>query len=161
VFLPQLEEGTLLIRLAESDEARAEERRLLYVGLTRARGYLQLSRAERRDARRRLSRFLAALKGRAGVPGRVTVLPGAPMGTTRPRACDDDSPLMTALRDGRTTTAQSDGVPAYLVAADSFLIDIADQRSTTMPAVGRIKGIGPPKLARHGEEILEITRAER
>jgi ATP-dependent DNA helicase RecQ len=83
------------------------------------------------------------------------------MGPTRPRACDDDSPLRTALRDGRPTTAQSDGVPAYLVAADSLLIDIADQRPTTMPALGRFKGIGPSKLPRYGEEILEITRAER
>jgi hypothetical protein len=68
VFLPQLEEGTLPIRLAESDEARAEERRLLYVGPTRARGDLQLSRAERRAARRRPSRFLAALEGSSRRP---------------------------------------------------------------------------------------------
>ncbi|MCI0582454.1 MAG: ATP-dependent helicase, partial [Chloroflexi bacterium] len=80
VFLPQLEEGTLPIRQAETVEAIAEERRLLYVGLTRARRHLALSWAERRDTgRRRPSRFLAALEGRAaGVPGRVTVLPGAP-----------------------------------------------------------------------------------
>ena len=161
VFLPQLEEGTLPIRQAESDEAIAEERRLLYVGLTRARRHLALSWAERRETRRRPSRFLAALEGRAGVPGRVTILPGAPMGASKPRARDIDSPLMTALREWRTTTAQSDGVPAYVVAADSLLIDIADQRPTTMPALARIKGIGPSKLARYGEEILEITRAER
>jgi len=30
-----------------------------------------------------------------------------------------------------------------------------------MPALARIKGIGPSKLGRYGEEILEITRAER
>ena len=161
VFLPQLEEGTLPIRQAESDEAIAEERRLLYVGLTRARRHLALSWAERRETRRRPSRFLAALEGRAGVSGRVTVLPGAPMGAARPRARDIDSPLMTALREWRTMTAQSDGVPAFVVAADSLLIEIADQRPTTMPALARIKGIGPSKLARYGEEILEITRQER
>jgi ATP-dependent DNA helicase RecQ len=77
------------------------------------------------------------------------------------RARDDDSPLMTALREWRTTTARSDGVPAYVVAADALLIEIADRRPTTMPALGRIKGIGPSKLARYGEEILEITRADR
>jgi DNA helicase-2/ATP-dependent DNA helicase PcrA len=32
VLLPQLEEGTLPIRQAESDAELAEERRLLYVG---------------------------------------------------------------------------------------------------------------------------------
>ena len=160
VLLPQLEEGTLPIRQAESDAEIAEERRLLYVGLTRARRHLFLSWADRRDARRRPSRFLAALEGRASVPGRVTVLPGAPMNAAPRRARDDDSPLMTALRDWRLTTARSDGVPAYVVAPDSLLIDIADQRPTTVPALRRVKGMGPSRLARYGEEILEITRQE-
>jgi DNA helicase-2/ATP-dependent DNA helicase PcrA len=163
VFLPQLEEGTLPIRQAESDEELAEERRLLYVGLTRARRHLSLSWAERRETgRRRPSRFLAALEGRGGVPGRVpghvTVLPGAPVARPR-RARDEDSPLMTALRDWRTTTARSDGVPAFVVASDALLIEIADQRPTSIPALRRIKGIGPSKLTRYGEEILDITRA--
>ena len=161
VILPQLEEGTLPIRQAESDEEIAEERRLLYVGLTRARRHLALSWAERRETgRKRPSRFLAALEGRPPhVAGRVTVIPGAPMNAGRTaRARDDDSPLMTALREWRTVTAQSDGVPAYVVASDALLIEIADRRPTTLPALGRVKGIGPSKLARWGEEILEITR---
>ena len=161
VLLPQLEEGTLPIRQAESDEELAEERRLLYVGLTRARRHLFLSWAERRESRRRPSRFLAALDGRAGVPGRVTVIPGAPMNAAPRRARDEDSPLMTALRDWRLTTARSDGVPAYVVAPDSLLIDIADQRPTTVPALRRMKGMGPSRLARYGEEILALTRADR
>ncbi|MBI3745859.1 MAG: ATP-dependent DNA helicase UvrD2 [Chloroflexi bacterium] len=162
VLLPQLEEGTLPIRQAETDAEIAEERRLLYVGLTRARRHLFLSWAERRDARRRPSRFLAALEGRASVPGRVTVLPGAPMNAGRAaRARDDDSPLMSALREWRLTTARSDGVPAYVVAPDSLLIEIASQRPTTVPALRRVKGMGPSRLARYGEEILQITRQER
>jgi DNA helicase-2/ATP-dependent DNA helicase PcrA len=166
VFLPQLEEGTLPIRQAETDEAIAEERRLLYVGLTRARRHVSLSWAERRETgRRRPSRFLAALEGRGGVPGRVTVLPGAPMNAGRAaraaRGRDADSPLMTALREWRSTTARSDGVPAFVVASDAVLLEIADRRPTTLPALGRLKGIGPSKLARYGEEILEITRADR
>jgi DNA helicase-2/ATP-dependent DNA helicase PcrA len=161
VLLPQLEEGTLPIRQAESGEELAEERRLLYVGLTRARKHLSLSWAERRDARRRPSRFLAALEGRATVPGRVTLIPGAPMNAAPRRARDEDSPLMTALREWRLTTARSDGVPAYVVAPDSLLIDIADQRPTTIPALRRLKGMGPSRLARYGLEIIEITGAHR
>jgi len=162
VFLPQLEEGTLPIRQAKLDAEIAEERRLLYVGLTRARRHLALSWAESRDARRRPSRFLAALQGRDSVPGRVTVIPGAPMnaGPTR-RAREEDSPLMAALRDWRLTTARSDGVPAYVVAPDSLLIDIAARRPTTIPALRRMKGMGPARLARYGEEIVEIIAAHR
>jgi DNA helicase-2/ATP-dependent DNA helicase PcrA len=174
VFLPQLEEGTLPIRQAESDEAIAEERRLLYVGLTRARRHLSLSWAERRasgnadrETRRRPSRFLAAIGERtigsgAHVPGRVTVIPGAPMnaGATR-RAREADAPLMAALREWRLATARSDGVPAYVVAPDSLLADIAEQHPMTLAALRRMKGMGPSRLARYGEEILAITSARR
>src|SRR5207253_10490425 len=55
VFLPRLEEGELPIRQAKADAAVAEERRLLYVGMTRARRHLALTWAGRP------SRFLAEL----------------------------------------------------------------------------------------------------
>ncbi len=74
-----------------------------------------------------------------------------------PRAKDDDSPLMTALREWRTIAARSDGVPAYVIAPDSLLIDIADLRPASIPALRRVKGMGPSRLARYGEEILEIV----
>ena len=162
VFLPQLEEGTLPIRQANSDDEIAEERRLLYVGLTRARRHLELSWADWRNTPRRPSRFLAVLEGRASVRGRVNIIPGAPMnaGSTR-RARDEDSPLMNALREWRLTAARSDGVPAYVIAPDTLLIDIAAQRPTTIPALRRMKGMGPSRLARYGAEIIEITTANR
>ncbi|MEO8207390.1 MAG: ATP-dependent DNA helicase UvrD2 [Chloroflexota bacterium] len=170
VFLPQLEEGTLPIRQAESDEELAEERRLLYVGLTRARMHLALSWAERRpgsgdrEVRRRPSRFLAALEGRgAGAAGRVKVLPGAPMPATPRRDRTgrriDETPLMTALKEWRLTTARSDGVPAYVIAPDSLLEAIEDQRPSTIPALRRVKGMGPSRLARYGEEMVAIVKA--
>ncbi len=70
VFLPALEEGNLPIRQAlDDEESLAEERRLLYVGLTRARTHLALSWAERRETRgretrRQQSRFLLDLRPR-------------------------------------------------------------------------------------------------
>src|SRR6185369_12424550 len=64
VFLPALEEGLVPIRQAKDDAAVAEERRLLYVGITRARRHLTLSWAHRRigsagtEVQRKPSRFL-------------------------------------------------------------------------------------------------------
>jgi hypothetical protein len=43
VFLAGVSEGLMPISLAETDDAVAEERRLLYVGVTRAREHLTLS----------------------------------------------------------------------------------------------------------------------
>ena len=57
VALPMLEDGSLPIRQALDDEALLEEeRRLFYVGLTRARDHLAISWAAERETRGRTSR---------------------------------------------------------------------------------------------------------
>ncbi len=78
VFLVGLCEGTLPITYARTDEQVEEERRLLYVGVTRARSHLALSWALSRSpggrSGRRPSRFLTGLRSggtRAGAPARV------------------------------------------------------------------------------------------
>ena len=88
VFLVGLTEGTLPIIYAKTDEQLEEERRLLYVGVTRARVHLSLSWALSRSpggrASRRPSRFLDGLRpgsgsgaARSGGGGRGSVEGGA------------------------------------------------------------------------------------
>ncbi|WP_269853309.1 ATP-dependent DNA helicase UvrD2 [Streptomyces sp. RPT161] len=77
VFLVGLSEGMMPITYARTDEQVEEERRLLYVGVTRARSHLalswSLSRAPGGRAGRRPSRFLTGLRpgsaARGGAPG--------------------------------------------------------------------------------------------
>ncbi len=68
VFLPGLTEGTLPIVYAQTDEAIEEERRLLYVGVTRARERIFLSWSLARSPggrrTRKPSRFLGSLRRR-------------------------------------------------------------------------------------------------
>ena len=180
MLLPGLEEGTLPIRQAADDEALAEERRLLYVGLTRARRHLALSWAEvragsgDRESRRRPSRFLRALEAPAGAgagaalggsrearrpglrPPRVTILPGPDVVPT-PVGRPTDEPLMADLRAWRSARARADGVPAYVVAHDALLAAIVDERPGSPAALRRIRGMGPAKLGRYGEELLAIV----
>ncbi|MEX2968979.1 ATP-dependent DNA helicase UvrD2 [Streptomyces sp. C184] len=83
VFLVGLTEGMMPITYARTDEQIEEERRLLYVGVTRARLHLGLSWSLARSpggrASRRASRFLNGLRpGSGAVPGRRT--PGAVSG---------------------------------------------------------------------------------
>ena len=72
VFLPGLTEGTLPIVHARTEEAIEEERRLLYVGVTRARERLFLSwplaRSPGARRSRRPSRFLDGLQQRTRRP---------------------------------------------------------------------------------------------
>ncbi|MFE3070327.1 ATP-dependent DNA helicase UvrD2 [Streptomyces sp. NPDC059247] len=76
VFLVGLTEGMLPITYAKTDEQIEEERRLLYVGVTRARTHLTLSWALSRSpggrASRRPSRFLKGLRPGSGSLGTVT-----------------------------------------------------------------------------------------
>ena len=68
VFLPRVEEGELPFKRSKSDEAVIEERRLLYVGITRARKHLTISWVN--DGKRKGSRFIGELRdGAAGVAG--------------------------------------------------------------------------------------------
>jgi DNA helicase-2/ATP-dependent DNA helicase PcrA len=66
VFLPGLAEGVLPIVYAQTPEAIAEERRLLYMGVTRARLRVELSWAAARSPgakpSRKPSRFLGSLR---------------------------------------------------------------------------------------------------
>jgi DNA helicase-2/ATP-dependent DNA helicase PcrA len=67
VLLPGLTEGIMPIVYARTSEAVEEERRLLYVAVTRARVHLALSWAPARtpgaESSRQRSRFLASLRG--------------------------------------------------------------------------------------------------
>lgn len=162
VFLPELEEGLLPISHARSEDEIAEERRLLYVGITRARRRLSISRAKSRTGQRtsrpRASRFWREL------------LPMAPSGTDdappkRPGARSDkpdrDDPHFGALRAWRSERAKSQGVPAYIVFSDATLAEIAARLPSTRAELRSISGVGPMKLSRYGDEVLAVLSTLR
>ena len=123
VFLPSLREKELPSKQARTDDAVAEERRLLYVGMTRAKRVLWLTWSGKR------SRFLAELgvarePAAAREPGRDAPGPRparscAPGGSSarRPTACRRTSSSTTACctrspRRGRRRSASSRRSPA-------------------------------------------------
>jgi DNA helicase-2/ATP-dependent DNA helicase PcrA len=167
VFMPMLEEGSLPVGQAGDDEAAlAEERRLLYVGITRARRHLALSWAAQRPSpsgspqSRKPSRFLRDL-GAHGVAnasassvGRERREPGA----ARARLGVDDAVLFDALRAWRLERARADKVSPFIVAYDAVLAAIAERRPRSDGELLDIPGIGPGKVEKYGEEILAILR---
>jgi DNA helicase-2/ATP-dependent DNA helicase PcrA len=180
VLLPALEEGSLPIRQADSDAEVAEERRLLYVGLTRARRHLVLSWAERRvgpgdrESRKKASRFLHDLEpSRPGVPRRLAgtssrsapvagsaasrtiEIPGAPVAQRSSR----DQVVFDALRAWRLERARADGVAPFIIAHDSLLEAIVERRPITQSDLRRIPGLGPTRIERYGDEILRAIKA--
>jgi superfamily II DNA helicase RecQ len=61
-----------------------------------------------------------------------------------------------ALRDWRTMRAKLDEVPAYVVLNDRHLRGIAVARPRDVEALAACDGIGPTKLERYGDEILDV-----
>ncbi|MGH2750686.1 MAG: ATP-dependent helicase [Actinomycetota bacterium] len=144
VFLVRLEEGELPFKRAKSDEAVTEERRLLYVGITRAKKHLFLTRVLASNTK--ASRFLAEL----GV-GPQSARP--PLPATRRRAASDD-PAVEALKRWRLQRARADEVPAFVVFHDSTLEAIAAAGPDSLVELSEVPGVGPAKLDRYGDEIL-------
>jgi DNA helicase-2/ATP-dependent DNA helicase PcrA len=162
VYLPMLEEGSLPIHHAtDDDEALAEERRLFYVGITRARVHLWLSWADRRtgatgrEGRRHSSRFLDDLQPPHGT--RIIQLPDAVPASPARSSAGADSLLLEALKTWRRERAKADGVPAYVIAHDTTLGAIVDARPRTTAELRRVRGMGETKLARYGDEILAVV----
>ncbi len=170
VFIPMLEDGALPIHFAfRSPEAMEEERRLLYVAVTRAQATLVLSWARLRDSpkgtaeRRTVSRFVEPL-----LPPRPSKVARSPArgAVTRDRsrkpgagdAVDPDQVLVERLMEWRRTRARRDGVPAYVVAHDAHLRAIAAARPSTQAELLGMPGMGPVKAERYGDEILSIVR---
>jgi DNA helicase-2/ATP-dependent DNA helicase PcrA len=189
VFLVGLVDGTLPLVHAVTPAEVEEERRLLYVGITRAREHLALSWALARSpggrASRRPSRFLDGLHAAvdAGVTaGAAHARRSSRRGRSGPVACrvcgtpllaavdrklgrcagcpgHRDEELFEQLRSWRAERARELGQPAYCVFTDATLGALAEQRPTTRDALSAVPGIGPAKLERFADDVLALLAA--
>jgi DNA helicase II / ATP-dependent DNA helicase PcrA len=184
VFLVGLADGTLPTSYARTPDQIEEERRLLYVGVTRARQWLWLSYGSARSPggrARRPSRFLPQLDGSRGeraaagtAAGRraerrraqivscracgATLLAGADRKLGRCASCpsDLDEELFGRLREWRVRVAAEQKVPAYVVFTDATLVALAERRPARPEDLLAIAGIGPRKLGLYGPAVLAL-----
>ncbi len=187
VFLVGVADATLPISHALAHGAESEhveeERRLLYVGITRARVHLALSWALARNPggrqSRKPSRFLNGLapqtRPEAARPRRTR---GAARPTQRCRICNAalatpaammlrrcetcaaeiDDQLLLRLKEWRLSTARELNVPAFVVFTDNTLIAIAELLPADDAALVAIPGIGARKLEQYGPDVLRLVR---
>ena len=187
VFVVGLVDGTLPLVHADTPAQVEEERRLLYVGVTRAREHLSMSWALARSpggrASRRPSRFLDGLLqgvvSKAAPPGTPRLARGSRAGPMTCRICgavlaaavdrklgrcagcpsDRDDALYDALREWRAGRAKELGQPAYCVFTDATLAAIAEQKPGAVRDLVKIPGIGQAKLDKFGEDVLALVGA--
>lgn len=194
VFLVGLADGTLPISHvlgeggAVADEAALEEeRRLFYVGVTRAREHLRLTWALARNegarGTRRRSRFLnglvpedspASLVARRADPRteRTKRLPvcrvcGRSLLASRDTllgrcaGCpgEVDPVLLAALQDWRRDKAVELEIKPFAVLSVNILTAIAEQWPTTDDALAAVPGMGQQRREQFGPELLAIVRS--
>lgn len=183
VFLVGLVDGTLPVTYAKTQDALEEERRLLYVGVTRARQWLWLSYGAARSPggrQRRPSRFLPQLdRGETGPRARpkspdgsrrrtlvvscricgATLLAGPERKLGRCATCpsDLDEELYERLREWRARTASAQKVPAYVVFTDATLTALAERKPGRPEELLAIAGIGPRKLGLYGDAVVALV----
>jgi DNA helicase-2/ATP-dependent DNA helicase PcrA len=149
-------DGIVPHRLAVDVE---EERRVLHVGITRGRHRIAVL-----TDRSRPSPFVKELDGsaprRPAVPAKRSEIPRRqPRRDAAPTDVElsvDAIAAEKALRDWRSLRAKADEVPAYVVLNDRHLRGIAVARPGDAAALAACDGIGPAKLERYGDEILDI-----
>lgn len=117
-----------------------------YGGLRLTDGSREVLKGQRKVMMRRESPK-ARERDRSGQRTGLSVLP-------------EDLVLFNALRSLRAELAKEQNVPAFVIFHDSTLRNIAEQRPTSIDALGKVGGIGGTKLARYGERLVEIVREE-
>ncbi len=182
VFVAGMHEKMMPISQAQTPAEVEEERRLLYVAMTRARDELSVSWASAREPGGRGNRgpspFLAPLLD--GVPG-VTAQRrergkrnraamhcrecGRPLSTPAEKKtgrCADcpasyDEALFARLREWRLARATQDSVPAFVIFTDATLQLIAEHTPADEKGLRAIAGVGPSKLTKYGDEVLALV----
>jgi DNA helicase-2/ATP-dependent DNA helicase PcrA len=183
VWVAGIEEGFVPIAHARSDEEETEERRLLYVAMTRAGDELRCSWAEERrfgdhTMSRRPSPWLAAVAAPAaggdgatvGSPDQWRQRLAAPRdqlarcrrpgpGLRRADEIAADPAVIDALRAWRASAARAAGVPAHVLLHDATLAAVAVRRPATADELLGVPGLGPVKVARFGTVLLDLMAA--
>ena len=175
VCVTGLEQGLVPISHAKGDPAALdEERRLLYVALSRAHRQLELSWAQERARGMRTStrrespylREVSAALGGAPLPTEAEergTKANAAAARKRLAAIDlgemgvEDRALFDELVDWRLATARAASVPAYVVFPDKVLTAVARTRPQSPESLLALPGIGPAKLERYGGALLELV----
>lgn len=175
VFLVGAAEGILPISMATTRAQREEERRLLYVGVTRAKEHLHISWAQTRGdgsrrGKRQRSRLLDGIWPQES-SSREQQLRASKTPQRRTSASKEQSfaeeygeeitHLYRELKDWRLERSRDLSLPAFTIFTDQTLRDIAAAQPKTLKQLRVIRGVGDAKLEAFGGEVLRIVRENR
>ncbi|MEW9547451.1 DNA helicase RecQ [Nonomuraea sp. NPDC050783] len=66
------------------------------------------------------------------------------------------APVFERLRAWRAAVAKEQGIPAYVIFHDATLREIATHAPATLAELSTINGVGESKLAKYGDQVLQL-----
>lgn len=164
VFLAGAAEGLLPISLADTPDSVEEERRLLYVGVTRAKTHLQISYARTRGTGRVQARdYSRFLKGMWPEEEYKPIRPKHSRARNKEEfedAPEDVKRLFESLRQWRLELSREISKPAFTIFTDRTLMALADAQPRNTTQLRVIPGVGSTKMQKYGADVLAIIREE-
>jgi DNA helicase-2/ATP-dependent DNA helicase PcrA len=161
VFCVGMHEGMMPSVHADTAEAIDEERRLFYVGVTRARHTLTISWASTRKpggrGNRKPSRFLLPLLPADHAARSPEAAPRAKRSAPVDSLSAEDRELFERLREWRLKESNDIGKPAFTVFSNITLLAIASSRPADRDDLAAVPGVGPAKLERYADQVLELV----
>lgn len=135
-----------LARIDFDYEKQEEELRLLYVAMTRAKEELHLSFTGR------LSKFI-----KEDVKNNFIYIDNALDSIKK----TENSQIVAELKEWRKDAARENKILPYMVFPDKTLIQLASRMPQSVGELHDIPGLGPSKIARFGNDILDIISGLR
>lgn len=116
---------------------------------------------ERHGALRMTDAALPILRDQATIDlRRDTIRTATRRPATKMLVNEEDAPLLSALKAKRRGLAETARVPAYIIFNDKTLIEMAEQRPSSLDEMARISGVGAKKLSSYGDAFLEVITGE-
>ncbi len=137
-----------LVKMEEYDKEE-EERRLFYVALSRAKNELYLTYSGKNHTRFINQSMLKILSiSQENNKLKIQEIPKLQM---------NDVNVLARLKSWRRELSSKLNLPAYIIMHDKTLMEISSMMPQNLEDLGNIRGIGPSKIDKYGEEIIRIV----
>jgi len=137
-----------MVKVDEYDKEE-EERRLFYVAMSRARNSLYLTYSGNKPTNFITDEMLKIMESK-----KLDLNPIEVKTRTNVKQSTD---IVTRLRDWRKSLSNELSIPAFMIMHDKTLIDLAQKKPMTMTELENVHGLGPTKIMKYGEELLELV----
>jgi superfamily I DNA/RNA helicase len=140
-----------MVKIEEYDKEE-EERRLFYVAMSRAKHGLYLSYSGKKPTHFITDEMMSIFGENKMIVENEK--------ENEASSVKSDGTIIR-LKEWRSNLSKVQGLPAYIIMHDRTLFDIAVKMPMSVGDLEQVFGLGPTKIKRYGEDILQIVNGEK